>query len=191
MVTHVLSGISATTYSNDRQSNDGIFKKTVVTMMGYDSTVEDVRIELVTGVSVAGSQSLVSAAAKTELVYSITTPSRIFNDTSMATARFIQSLNESITTGMFDAVLRDAGTNELQAVATEYVIFSTASPTSLPTSTSQPSSTPTSQSVLTDVINANTLSEPITGKVVSEKVNYYLGTTHLVCTNYCTPAITN
>ena len=189
MVTHVLSGISATTYLNDRQSSDGIFKKTVVTMMGYDSTVEDVSIELVTDVSVAGSRSLVSAAAKTELVYSIATPSRIFNDTKTATARFIQSLNESITTGVFDAVLRDAGTNDFQAVATEYVIFSTASPTSLPTSTTQPSSTPTSQPVLTDVINTNTLSEPITGKVVSEKVNYYLGTTHLVCTNYCIPRL--
>ena len=49
-------------------------------------------------------------------------------------------------------------------------------PTTMPSA--QPSSSPTSKPVSTDLINVNTLSEPITAEVVAEKVDFYLGTSH-------------
>ena len=47
-------------------------------------------------------------------------------------------------------------------------------PTTMPSA--QPYSSPTSKPVSTDLINVNTLSEPITAEVVAEKVDFYLGT---------------
>ncbi len=144
MVTHVMSGISAATYYSNKTSNDAMFKQTVVSMMGYDSQMDAISIQLVTDVAV--SRYLVATtSAEIELVYSIGTPTSIFNDTNHATARFIQALNESIITNAFDTLLR-AASNDWVSVTTDYVIFSTASPTSTPTSspTSSPTSTPTS-----------------------------------------------
>ena len=88
MVKHVLSGISTTVYYSNKASNDAMFKQTVTRMLGYDSEVDDISINLVT--DVVSSRSLLSsvaaaAAVETEIVYSITTPTRIFNDTNSAT----------------------------------------------------------------------------------------------------------
>ena len=72
--------------------------------MGYDSRKEDVTIQLVTD-AVQSRRSLSTAATAVqvcEVMYSITTPTFIFNDTNHATAMFIQALNESIATGAFD-----------------------------------------------------------------------------------------
>ncbi len=166
-VTHVLSGISTATYSSNKAFNDAMFRQVVVSMMGFNSVVDAVSIQLVT--DVAASRYLVATtAAETELVYSISTPTRIFDNNNHATARFIQALNESIVTSAFDTLLRAAG-NDWQTVTTEYVIFSTASPTSSPTSL------PTSSPTIIDVIAASILAIPLDGAVAKAKVKYYLG----------------
>ncbi len=135
IVTHGFSGVSATVYSSNRQYNDAAFKKTVVSMMGFDSNINDVTIEAIADVSMVGRRSLTAAALEMELVYSIHTPTCVFNDTNHATARFMQALNESIQTGSFDTLLQaNVGTSDFSSVTTDYVIFGTASPTSSPTS---------------------------------------------------------
>ncbi len=173
MVTQVLSGISAATYSSRRASNDAVLKQTVVNMLGYDCKLEDVTIQQVSDYSLVTSRSLslvaAAAAVDTELMYSVTTPTRIFNDTNTATALFIQALNESIATGVFDALLRTSGNADWLSASTNYVIFSTASPTSSPTST--PTSAPTKR----DNVAANLLSAPLSSEAAKEKINYYLG----------------
>ena len=174
MVKHVLSGISSTVYHSNKASNDAMFKQTVTRMLGYDSEVDDISINLVT--DVVSSRSLLSsvaaAAVETEIVYSITTPTRIFNDTNYATAMFVQALNESIASGAFDTLLH-AGTNnnnnDWQSVKTEYVVFSTASPTS------SPSSVPTSSPTKIDGVAANLLDVPLDNRVAKEKIQYFLG----------------
>jgi len=103
-VEHVLSGISASDYSSKKSSNDEMFKQTVVRMMGYDSTIDDVSILLVT-TGVVFDRSLVGATVETDLLYSITSQTRIFNDTNQAIHQFMQALNKSITTGAFDTLL--------------------------------------------------------------------------------------
>ena len=149
MVKHVLSGISSTTYYSNEASNDAMFKQTVTRMLGYDSEEDDISINLVS--DVVSSRSLSSAAAvETEIVYSITTPTRIFNDSNYATAMFIQALNESIASGAFDTLLHTgSNNNDWQSVKTEYVLFSTATPTS------SPSSVPTSSPTKIDGVAAN------------------------------------
>ena len=184
MVKHVLSGISSTTYYSNKASNDAMFKQTVTRMLGYNSEVDDISINLVT--DVVSSRSLLSsvaaAAVETEIVYSITTPTRIFNDTNYATAMFIQVLNQSIASDAFDTMLHTGtNNNDWQSVKTEYVIFSTASPTSSPSSvptsspTSSPSSVPTSSPTKIDGVDANLLDVPLDYRVAKEKVQYFLG----------------
>ncbi len=175
MVTQVLSGISATTYSSNQESNDAVLKQIVVSMLGYDSKMDDVAIQLVTDAGHNRSLTLFSSETTVEetlLMYSVSTPTRIFNDTRQATTKFIQVLNESIATGAFDALLRANANNSSmwQSAATVYAIFSTASPTSSPTST------PTSAPTKIDIVTASILSIPLDSRVVKEKINYYLGT---------------
>ena len=168
MVTHALSGVSASVYSSNKDNNDAAFKQTVVSMMGYDSRVDDVNIHLVTDVVSRRSQA--ETVAEIEFLYSITSPTRIFNDTNRATARFIQSLNESIAMGAFDTLLHaNIGTTDWQSVSTEYVIFSTASPSSSPTST--PTFAPTKR----DNVAANLFDIPLDEKMAKAKIQYFLG----------------
>ncbi len=170
VVSQVLSGISASNYSSSRETNDAVFKHVVVSMLGYDSELDDISIQTVTDISAAPSSRLLTAATiETEVVYTITTPTSIFNDTNMATAQFIRALNETIATGAFDRFLRGMGSTEWQSVTTEYVIFSTASPTSSPT--------PSSTIILSqkDEVDANLLDAQIDGKVFKAKIQYYLG----------------
>ena len=172
-VTQGLTGISASTYSNSKVSNDALFKQTVASTLGYDSRKEDITIQLVTD-AVQSRRSLSTAAAvqECEVMYSITTPTFIFNDTNHATAMFIQALNKSIATGAFDLVLHanSGSTSSWQSVTTTYTIFSTASPTSSPTST--PTSAPTKR----DNVVANLLAVPLDAEVAKAKVKFYLGT---------------
>ncbi len=169
-VTQGLAGISASTYSNSKVSSDALFKQTVASMLGYDSRKEDVTIQLVTD-TVQSRRSLSTAAAVQvcEVMYSIATPTFIFNDTNHATAMFIQALNESIAMGAFDLVLHANSGSSWQSVSTVYTIFSTASPTSSPTST--PTSAPTQR----DNVVANLLTVPLDDKVAKAKIKYYLG----------------
>jgi hypothetical protein len=103
-------------------------------VLGYDCKLEDITIQQVSDpASTSGSLSLVAAAVETELMYSVITPTRIFNDTNTATALFIQALNESIATGAFDLLLHTSGNTDWLSASTAYAIFNTASPTSSPT----------------------------------------------------------
>jgi hypothetical protein len=128
-------------------------------MLGYDSRKEDVTIQLVTDTvqmrSLSTSSATTTAVQVCEVMYSIATPTFIFNDTNHATAMFIQALNESIAMGTFDLLLHanSGSTSSWQSVSTVYTVFSTASPTSSPTSTptyqstaaaSNPANAPTS-----------------------------------------------
>ncbi len=172
MVTQGLLGISATTYVANKVSNDELFQRTVVSMIGYDSSLDDITIQLVTDSTQSRSLSSLSSpvGVETKLMYSIATPTHIFNDTIQATAMFIQVLNESISTGSFDTLLHvNAGSTDWQSVTTAYVVFSTASPTSSPTST--PTSSPTKK----DIIAASILAIPLDDKVAKAKIDYYLG----------------
>ncbi len=180
MATHVLSGISATTYLSSTSSNDAALKETIVTMTGYDCKVDDVSVHLVNDVTIVP-----TTLAAIRILYSITTPTQIFNDTNVATAMFIKALNESIVTRAFDTLLHvnTVGTNESdwQSVTTDYVIFSTAAPTSSPSSsptsspTSMPTSIPTSTPTRTDLAVANLLTIPLDGNAAKAKIQYYLG----------------
>ena len=171
MVTQVLSGISATEYTINKISNDGIFRQTIASVLGYDSKLEDINIQQVADVATAYSHSHAAAAVETKITYSITTPTRIFNDADYAITMFIQALNESIVTGAFDAKLHmNAGTTDLQAVTTDSVIFSTASPTSTPTSV--PTLSPTKK----DIVAASIFEIPLDNRVAKAKIQYYLGT---------------
>ena len=168
MVTHVLSGISAIAYNTNKVSNDEAFKQTVVDMMGYDSKVDDITINVVNDAVV--SRSLSAVAVEIELFYSITTFTHVFNDTNVATAQFIKSLNESVASGSFDTLLHtNAVTTDWQSVTTDYVIFGTASPTSSPTSA--PTYSPTKR----DNVVANLLDVPLDDQVAKAKIQYYLG----------------
>ena len=167
MVTQGLSGISASTYSNSKESNDALFKQTVASTLGYDSRKEDITIEVVTDVVQRRSLSTVQECV---VKYSIATPTYIFNDTNHATAMFMQAMNESIATGVFDLVLHANAGSSWQSVTTAYTIFSTASPTSSPTST------PTSAPTKTDIVAASILTIPLDGRVAKAKIKYYLGT---------------
>ncbi len=170
MVTQVVSGISATGYTSNKVYNDGIFKQTIVSMLGFDSSVEDITIQQVADVTDAHIHARVAAVVEAKIMYSVATPTRIFNDTNYAITMFIQALNESIVTGVFDAQLRiNAGTTDLQSVTTDYVIFSTAAPTSAPTSV--PTSSPTKK----DIVAASILEIPLDDEVAKAKVQYYLG----------------
>ena len=169
MVTQVLSGISAATYSSSKAFNDAVFKQTVAIMLGYDCRLEDITIQqVIDSASTSRSLTTVAAARGTNVMYSISSPTRIFNNTNTATALFMQALNESIISGAFDTRLRTY--SDWQAVTTDYIILSTASPTSSPTST--PTSSPTER----DAVAANILSIPLDSKVAKAKVKYYLGT---------------
>ncbi len=170
-VTQGLAGISASRYSNSKVSNDALFKQTVASMLGYDSRKEDVTIQLVTDAVQSRSSLAATAVQVCEVMYSIATPTYIFNDTNHATAMFIQALNESIATGAFDLVLHanSGSTSSWQSTSTDYVIFSTVSPTSSPTST--PTSSPTQR----DNVVVNLLTVPIDDKVAKAKIKYYLG----------------
>ena len=175
IVTQVLSGISASNYSSSRETNDNLLKQVVVSMLGYDSELDDISIQTVTDVSAVPSSRLLTAAAiETKVVYTITTPTSIFNDTNMATTQFIQVLNETIATGAFDSVLRGMGSAEWQSVTTEYAIFNTASPTSSPSSS--PTSVATSSATKKDVEEVNLFDVPLDDKVAKAKIQYYLGT---------------
>jgi hypothetical protein len=55
MVTQVLSGISAATYSSSRASNDAVLKQTVTSMLGYDCRLEDITIQQVSDYSLVTS----------------------------------------------------------------------------------------------------------------------------------------
>ncbi len=167
VVIHALSGISATTYSSSKELNDAVLKQTIVSMLGYDSSIGDVIIQLV-----SDARQSRSISSSIEVTYSITTLTRIFNNTIQATTLFIQALNESISTGAFDKQLHvNIGTTtNWQSVATAYAIFSTASPTSSPTST------PTSFPTKTDLVAASILAIPLDDKVAKAKIKYYLGT---------------
>ncbi len=170
VVTQGLTGMSAATYSSNRESNDMIFKQTVVSMLGYDCQYDDVTIQLIS--STVQSRSLVSSSISTEeitVMYSISTPTFIFNDTNQATNMFIQALNESIVTEEFDTLLHGSTGSTWQSVTTTYAIFSTASPTSSPTST------PTSAPTKLDNIVANLLTIPLDNSVAKAKIKYYLG----------------
>ncbi len=169
MVTHALSGVSAIAYNSNKVSNEEAFKQTVVDMMGYDSRIDDITINLVNDAVVSRSLSA-AVAVEIELFYSITTFTRIFNDTNVATARFIKSLNESIASGAFDTLLRtNVVTTDWQSVTTDYVIFGTASPSSSPTSA--PTYSPTKR----DNVVANLLDVPLDDQVAKAKIQYYLG----------------
>ena len=128
MVTQRLAGISASMYSSSKVSNDALFKQTVASMLGFDVKKEDVTIQLVT--DVVQSRRSLSTMQECMVMYSIATPTFIFNETNHATAMFIQALNESIATGIFDLVLHANSDNSWQSVTTVYTIFSTAAPTS-------------------------------------------------------------
>ncbi len=166
MVAHIFSGMSATLYASTSVPSDSVLKETVVSMMGYDSKVSDISIHSITDLSTS-SQS--QSATETKLVYSVTTHTRVFADINLATTQFIQALNQSIATGAFDTLLHAnaAGENitHLLSVTTEYVIFNTASPTSMP------SALPAA----VDIVDSNLLEMTLTAKAVKAKVQYYLG----------------
>ncbi len=168
-VTQGFVGISASTYSSNKESNDALFKQTVASMLGYNSKKEEVTIQLVT--DAAQRRSLSATSQECEVVYSITTHTSIFNNTNHATAMFIESLNESISTGAFDTLLHSnsGSTSSWQSTTTDYVIFGTASPTSSPTSI--PTLAPTKR----DNVVANLLTVPLDAKVAKVKIKYYLG----------------
>ncbi len=172
LVTHVVSGVSSSLYYSKSALNDAVFKQTVVSMTGYDSKLSDINIHSISDVKVVR-RHLSAASTETTLVYSVTTPTRVFQDMTQATTSFIQALNESIVTGAFDATLRinaaSVNTTTWLSVTTDNVIFSTAAPTSSPTST------PTSSPTKLNIINANLLAIELNVEVARAKVQYYLG----------------
>ncbi len=181
MVTQLLSGVSASTYFTSKEVNDKVFMRTIVSMIGYDSKMDDVTIQSVADVSVESSRSLSAAAAAANeltLIYSINTATFIFNDTNYAVKTFVNALNDSIVTGDFDALLRANGASEgvtdLQAVTTIHVEFSVSPPTVSPTS--MPTSSPTSSPTKLDLLVVNPFSTQWTNTVAKEKIDYYLGT---------------
>ncbi len=174
MVNHVLSGISRSVYASSIASHNEVLKQTIMSMIGYDCHEDDIDIQLVTDTSYVPSRFLTATSNETTLIYSVNTPTRVFNDIHQATAWFIQALNESVTTGAFDTLLHaeaaSGSLTDLQSATTAYITFSTASPTSSPTSV--PSFSPTN----TDIVDANLLNIPLNAAVTKAKVQYYLGT---------------
>ena len=102
------SGISYAQYNMNEVSNNGIIKKTVVDIIGYDIQENDLSISVsnYTSNSLA-LRGLTATNLAVSLTYTVHAQSWVFNDVSMATASFITALNVSIQSGLFDIKLHE------------------------------------------------------------------------------------
>ena len=170
IATHELSGISPAVYSTHKNSNDAAVKETIVSILGYDTEIDDISVNMATD---SMNDRLITTAAtpvgKTSLFYTVNTETNIFNDGNIATAYFLQALNESVTTGAFDARLHAIAirlnATDLLSVTSDYIILSTATPTLSPTSAS---------ATKIHDIDANLLNNPMDNKGAMAKINFFL-----------------
>ncbi len=143
-------------FSNGTECHTEVLKQAIVDAIGYDMKAVYVSMQ-----SVSSLDQIIS------LVYSVCATTYVFHDADIATAAFITALNESITHGFFDSNLRANAAScgdEFQFVVTEYVLFTTPSPTSAPTSA------PTSL----DLVTANAFQVSWSSDYVKTKARFYL-----------------